>query len=169
MERGTRNREFRIANPAPTPPQGEGFSSALAAALARLKAAERTAAELRASLLRKYDAESVEAALAWLTERRLLSDDRAAEATVRPRASGRRAEGNARLRQRLEAKGTDAKAIEQALVDAPDEGRRMHDALAAKFKTPDAGQRGKAGRFLLSRGFDEEAVDGALDRFFGEG
>lgn len=145
------------------------MNEALADALRRLKAAERTSAELRAALLPRHGEEATEAALAWLSERRLLSDARAAEATVRPRTAGRRAEGDDKLRQRLEARGATPEAIQEALAQAPEEGQRMEEALAAKFKKEDASQRGKAGRFLLSRGFDEDAVDGALDRFFEEG
>ncbi len=143
------------------------MKEALADAMRRLEKAERTAAELRAALLKAHDPESVEAALDWLSARRMLSDERAAEATVRPRAAGRRAEGDARLRQRLEARGATAEAIDQTLAEAPDEAQRMHDVLAAKFR-PETAQRAKAGRFLLSRGFDEDAVDGALDRYFGD-
>ena len=154
-----------MIDPTPTPSQREGASDALADALRRLKTAERTVAELRAALLPKHGEEATEAALADLAAKRLLSESRAAEATVRPRAQGRRAEGDARLRERLERRGTDPEAVEKALAEAPDETSRMQDALAAKFR-PEGNERAKAGRFLLSRGFDEEAVDGALDRFF---
>lgn len=154
-------------DPTPAPPRREGFRLALADALLRLKTAERTAAELRKTLVEKHSPEDVEAALVWLTQRGLLSDDRAAEAVVRPRTAGRRAEGDARLRQRLEARGVDSEAVERALAEAPDEAGRVQDALRAKFR-PEVGQRAKAGRFLLSRGFDEDAIDGVLDRFFGE-
>ena len=140
---------------------------ALPEALRRLKDAERTAAELRTMLQKSHPPEEVEAALAYLSARRLLSDDRAAEATVRPRAAGRRAEGDARLRERLERRGASDEAVEKALADVPDEAQRMREALAARFR-PEEGQRARAGRFLLSRGFDEDAVDGALDRFFGD-
>jgi len=141
-------------------------SLALADALRRLKTAERTEAELRKSLLVKHSDEDVEAALVWLKGQRLLSETRAVEATVRPRSTGRRAEGDDRLRARLEARGADDTAAEQALADLPDEESRMQEALSAKFSPEEPGQKGKAGRFLLSRGFDEEGVESALDRFF---
>ncbi len=140
---------------------------ALPEALRRLEKAERTAAELRTALLKSHPEEEVEAALAILAAKRLLSDDRAAEATVRPRAAGRRAEGDARLRERLEKRGASEETIEKALADAPAEAQRMQEALAAKFDPEDPSQKGRAGRFLMSRGFEEDAVDGALDRFFG--
>ena len=143
------------------------MQEALADALRRLKTAERTVAELRAALVPRHGERDTDAALAWLAARKLLSDERAAEAIVRPRTAGRRAEGDARLRERLAAKGADEAAVEAALADAPDEAGRMADALGAKFR-PERNERAKAGRFLLSRGFDEEAVDGALDRFFGD-
>ena len=92
----------------------------------------------------------------------------ASSAAARPRASGRRAEGDARLRQRLESRGASETSVANALADVPDEIQRMHDALSAKFKTPAPTDRARAGRFLLSRGFDEDAVDGAIHRFFGE-
>ena len=139
----------------------------LATALRLLKAAERTTAELRAALLPKHGEADTEATLAYLAARGLLSEDRAVEATVRPRSEGRRAEGDERLRERLERRGASQEAIDAALAQAPDEARRLQDALSAKFKSPDPSQRAKAGRFLLARGFDEEAVDGALDHFFG--
>jgi SOS response regulatory protein OraA/RecX len=141
-------------------------SPALADALRRLKTAERTEAELRENLSAKHSVEDVEVALAWLKGQRLLSETRAVEATVRPRSSGRRAEGDVRLRARLEARGADQTAAEKALAELPDEASRMQEALAAKFSPEEPGQRGKAGRFLLSRGFDEEGIESALDRFF---
>ena len=140
---------------------------ALQEALRRLEKAERTAAELRTALLKTHPPEEVEAALAYLIRRKLLSEDRAAEATVRPRTSGRRAEGDQKLRERLEKRGASEETIQKALADAPDEAQRIQDALAARFR-PEEGQRAKAGRFLFSRGFDEEAVDGALDRFYSD-
>ena len=157
-----------MTGPTPVPPPGEGFTDALADALARLKTAERTIAELRTALLPCHGERATEAALAYLAAKKLVSEDRAAEATIRPRAEGRRAEGDVRLRRRLERRGAAPDAIERALVGLPDEAQRMQDALAAKFKTPDPSQRGKAGRFLLSRGFDEDAVEGALTRLFGD-
>ena len=41
----------------------------------------------------------------------------------------------------------------------------MQDALAAKF-SPEDNSRAKAARFLYGRGFSEDAIEGALDRFF---
>ena len=112
-----------------------------------------------------HSPEATDAALEWLGTRRLLSDERAVEATVRPRASGRRAEGDERLRERLERRGATPDSIGKALAEIPDEAQRMHDALTSKFR-PEEGERARAGRFLLSRGFDEDAIEGALDRFF---
>ena len=40
----------------------------------------------------------------------------------------------------------------------------MLEALSSKFK-PD-GNRVKGARFLISRGFDEDEIEGALDEFF---
>ncbi len=157
-----------MVDPTPAPPQREEVQAALADALKRLKTAERTAVELRLALEEKHRPEDVEVALAWLTARKLLSEDRAAEATVRPRAQGRRAEGDQKLRQRLEARGATEEAIEKAIAETPDQTQRMHDALAAKFR-PEDGQRAKAGRFLLARGFEEDAVESALNRFFDGG
>ena len=144
------------------------MSQALVDAMKALEKAERTPAELRAALLKKHDPEEVEAALAWLSARKLLSEERAVEATVRPRSSGKRAEGDQKLRERLERRGAAPEAIDAALAEAPSESERMQNALSAKFR-PEEGQRAKAGRFLLSRGFDEDLIEGGLDRFFGEG
>ena len=141
------------------------MQEALADALRRLKHTEKTSAELRAALLTRYSPEATEAALVWLRSRSLLSDDRAVEATVLSRTTGRRAESDQRLRQRLEAKGADEVAIQMGLAGIPDEAARMQDALNARFR-PEENERAKAGRFLLSRGFDEEAVESALDLFF---
>lgn len=141
---------------------------ALSDALRRLGTADRTEAELRQALSGKHEDKQIDAAIAWLTERKMLSETRAAEATVRPRSSGRRSEGDQKLRERLERRGAAPEAVEAALAEAPSEADRMQDALRAKFRSED-GQRAKAGRFLISRGFDEAAVEGALDRFFGDG
>lgn len=141
-------------------------SPALADALRRLKTSELTEAELRKALAGKHQEEDIDVSLAWLKAQKLLSETRAAEATVRPRATGRRAEGDGRLRTRLENRGADESAIEKALTDLPDEAIRMQEALAAKFSPEEPEQRGKAGRLLVSRGFDEEAIESALDHFF---
>ena len=146
----------------------ERIFPALADALRRLKTAERTETELRSALAGKHKEAEIEAAIAWLTTRNLFSEERAAQATVRPRIKGRRAEGDQKLRERLERRGATPEAVDAALAEAPSEPERMQDALASRFK-PEKDQRAKAGRFLFSRGFDEDAVEAALGRFFGEG
>ena len=142
------------------------MKEALADALARLKTAERTAAELRAALVPKHGEEATEAAIATLAARRLLSEDRAAEATVRPRASGRRAEGDQKLRERLQRRGATDDAVEKALAELPDEARRMRDASprgSGPTTTSAPRQAASSSRAASTR----TPSAAPLDRFFG--
>lgn len=129
-----------------------------------LRARARLAAEVRARLISKgFDEEDVEAVMHTLVARRLIDDRRTIEEVVE-RSAGKRARGRQALGADLEERGAPRELVAQALASAPDsEAERAEQALRAHFAIPS--ERGKMGRFLMARGFEEEAVEVALDRY----
>jgi len=80
--------------------------------------------------------------------------------------TGRRAAGVEKLRAELERRGAPENIIAECLADLSPANQKqgMLDALSAKFRPTD--DRAKGGRFLISRGFSEDEIEGALDEFF---
>jgi SOS response regulatory protein OraA/RecX len=140
------------------------YQSALATALKKLSAADKFEAEIRASLAEHSQA-NVDCVIDTLKQRRIL-DDRKTTQNLIERRSGRRAVGDEKLRAELIARGAPEEIVDECLANlgGADEAQRMRDALAAKFKPTD--DRVKGARFLLSRGFAEDGIEGALDDFF---
>jgi SOS response regulatory protein OraA/RecX len=103
--------------------------------------------------------------LAWLHEKRLLNDGRALQAHADSKSAGRRAVSQSKLAAELQARGATSEQIEAALGVQDDETElsKMSELLVAR-KVSD---RGKAGRLLISRGFDEELIETVLERHFG--
>jgi len=147
-------------------PNPQPNNAALRAALEFLRARDRFVAELRAHLASKrYEAGDVETVVQLLIERRLIEDDRTTRNLIEQR-SGKRAIGTGRIRLELESLGADPAAVERYIDEiGQTESERALDALRAKYKT--GAERAKAGRFLIGRGFDEDAVESALDAFCG--
>ncbi|MFI5384641.1 MAG: regulatory protein RecX [Fimbriimonadales bacterium] len=136
------------------------------AALGYLKTRARFADEIRRHLAGTgFEASDVEGVLRYLGERKLIDDERTALDMIE-RHSGKRAAGTQRLREELRNLGASEEAIEAGLAAIEsDDPERALDALRAKYKS--GADRGKAGRFLVSRGFGEDAVEAALDVFCG--
>jgi regulatory protein len=117
----------------------------------------------RAELLRKLtphavEGDDVQGLLDELTAQGWISDERAAQSVVNRRAAGL---GKARLRQELQAKGLDINLIAATLSGvAESESDRAWAVWQRKFgKAPaDAREKARQIRFLLSRGFESEAV-----------
>ncbi len=109
-----------------------------------------TAAELRARLLLRADPERVEAVLDKLTGWNYLDDAAFARAYVRNRA-GRY--GELRLRHELLHKGVMPALIEEALAERPGNTHQQALRLLRKYAWRHKGDKAKAVRFLLSRGF----------------
>jgi regulatory protein len=138
------------------------FQDALGRALKRLQTSDRYESEVRATL-RRFPADVVERVVAYLRQHRLLDDERTTHQAVEVN-TGRRAVGDALLADRLVARGADENLVAQALTEAETEADRIDAILRAKYQPTD--NRMKAGRFLFSRGFSEEAIESALDRYF---
>lgn len=131
-----------------------------AIALKALRHRSRSAHEIAELLRRKdVDQDSVQATLAKLTTLGYLNDDALAERTVeRLRGDG---VGNARIVQSLAKRGLTLP--EDSMTSDNDESTRALTLLRRKF--PDGTDRGRAGRFLVAKGFEEEAVIEAVDQF----
>jgi SOS response regulatory protein OraA/RecX len=133
-------------------------------ALKRLESSDRFEADLRRAL-GGFPDDVVERVVTHLRERRYLDDGRLVGRRVEANV-GRRAVGDDRLRDRLIEKGVDPATVEAALEGGESEENRADAILSARY-TRD-GSRAKAGRYLMSRGFSEETVESALNRYFGE-
>jgi len=107
----------------------------------------------------------VEGVVGYLSDRKLIDDEKTALDRIE-RHSGKRAAGAQRLREELRNLGASEEVIQAGLVaiESSDPERAL-DALRAKFKS--GADRGRAGRFLVSRGFSEDAIEAALDVFCG--
>lgn len=142
----------------------DGHKEALELALRKLRARDRFEAEIR-SVLSEFPITTVDRVISHLKDRRIIDDDRSIINLIE-HYSGRRSIGLERLRAELIRRGAPEETIDAVLGDVRrDERQKMLEALAAKY-SPTVGDRGKAARFLHSRGFAEEEIEGALDCFF---
>ncbi len=131
-----------------------------------LRASDRFSSEIRRSLEAKgFEAKDIEATLDHLIRRKLV-DDRRTTLNLIERRSGRRSVGTEKLRSELMGRGAPEEIVDECLAGLPHDRQRqaMLEALSSKFK-PD-GNRIKGARFLISRGFEEDEIEGALDEFF---
>jgi regulatory protein len=134
-----------------------------ARAVALLARREHTRAELAAKLARHAgDEGELAPLLAELARKKLLSDDRYADARAHSLA---RKFGVARIEHELRARGLGADAIARATGDArATEVTRAREAWRRRFGAPpaDALEKAKQMRFLRGRGFSFEAIRAAI-------
>lgn len=150
----------------PEPPQT--YEAVLRRALNLLKSRNYLEAELKLRLESEdCPKEVVDSVLQFLIERRFLDDQRTIEQTV-DRASGRRAIGRNKLQNELIARGLPAEEAKQAVRIRTDTEEQSIIAELLEKKGRIGADRARYGRFLLSRGFESEAVDAALNQFFGD-
>jgi SOS response regulatory protein OraA/RecX len=143
------------------------FRDALSVALKLLKSKDRFAQEVEQALRDQGHGEPIIAAvLQFLVERRVLDDQKTTQRTAE-RYSGKRAAGREKIATELRERGAPEEALESVLTSLSDdeELERMTTLLEAKMKRSDP--RAKGGRLLLSRGFEPDLVERALDLFFG--
>ena len=129
-------------------------------ALRLLARREHARSELARKLMPYAEsADALEALLDDLTDRRLLSDERYVE--MRMNARGARF-GNARLAYELRQQGVSEELVDAALSTTTDELTRARQVWQRKFgvsnKAPDASERARQLRFLMSRGFSGETI-----------
>ncbi len=132
-------------------------------ALRLLARREHSRAELRRKLAPHAEsAEALEALLADLVQRKLLSETRFAEGRARVLS---RKYGAARIEQDLRARGIPQDAAEAAAREARGtEFERALDIWRRKFgaQAKDIRERARQARFLASRGFSAEVVSRVL-------
>ena len=140
------------------------YRQALDLALRKLKTKDRFESEIRL-FLAEFPTESTDRVIRFLKDRRII-DDTKTTLNLIERYSGKRAVGSEKLRAELIERGAPEETVDAALGELLNEDRqRMYEALTAKF-SPGDNSRAKAARFLFSRGFPEDEIEGALDRFF---
>lgn len=137
------------------------FDVAYALALKKLSRCERFERELR-PVLAEFDSDTVNLVLERLRGRGVINDFELAKRIIES-SHGRSVVGRGRLREVLLARGADSSEIHDLLGSLPEESVRAEELLKTRLCV----SRAKEGRFLLSRGLDEEAVDAALNRVFG--
>jgi regulatory protein len=165
------------------PTAAERLQTALGMALDQINRRERTVAEVRVHLERKGVSQSItEAAIAELSEARLLDDERFAELYVADQR-GLQSWGSDRIRRGLVTRGIDHELAERALAaaDAAElaerspaaddvEGRprpelqRALELLRRRFPDPprDRRDRERALGMLLRKGYESELALDAL-------
>lgn len=140
-----------------------------ARALRLLAGREHTRQELRGKLRAHCQTEAeLDALLDELERRKLLSDERYAEA--RARQLGRKF-GPARVAYDLRAKGVNAETVARTLAgEAPQEYERAQQAWAKRFGAPprDPLEKAKQMRFLQGRGFSIDIIRRVVPRVAAE-
>jgi regulatory protein len=127
----------------------------------------RLSGEITKNLQAKgFSAPETEAALELLARNGLIDDEKTIREHVEAR-SGRRAVGADKLRAELLRRGATESQVEGTLSlrTENDEVAAMLAALEGRRWNEE--DRNRAGRFLASRGFQEDLIPNALDRLFG--
>lgn len=136
-----------------------------ARALKLLAGREHTRQELRTKLRTHCERlEELETLLDELEQRKLLSDERYAEA--RARQLGRKY-GSARVAYDLRAKGVSDETVARTVAaQAPQEFERAQQAWAKRFGSPprDPLEKAKQMRFLQGRGFSIDVIRRVVPR-----
>ena len=168
-----RSRAFgRAAGGAEDPdasPDGQGEASTEKtvefAAVALLARREHSVAELKRKLGRRHPEAMVEAVVARLAAKNLVSDSRFVTNFVHYHA--RRGQGPLRIRADLRQQGITDEAITQALADSGmDWSQVAGDVRQRKFgvgRGPSLAERAKQARFLQYRGFNGDQIRAALN------
>ncbi len=144
------------------------YDQALKIALAALRQRDMLAAELKVKLEnRGVEPAIIESVLSYLKQRRFLDDSRTIDQTI-ARASGKRAVGKNKLQADLNRRGAPEEIVEAQLAAILPETERQQALELLRLKLKPSDSRGKAGRLLLARGFDEDLVESVLIEFLGE-
>ena len=152
--------------------EDDEFKDGLKQALAKLRTGDRFAKEIEDLLLRKgISVETTHDVVSYLIERRFVDDRRTIDNAV-ARRSGKRAIGKELLRAELMKRGAPESLLEEALaaVPAEEEPSGALALLRARYGSGgarDRTARARAARYLASKGYELEVVDGALEAFFG--
>ncbi len=137
------------------------FDAAYALALKKLSRCERFEREVMGQLA-EFGPETIESVLVRLRAKGMLNDYELARRIIES-SHGRSVVGRGQLRERLMLRGANPDHLEAILANLPDESFRAKALLA----TRPCQSRAKEGRFLMSRGIDQEATESALDEVFG--
>jgi regulatory protein len=144
----------------PQPRKGLGFQPSLKGRALRQKSQrEHSRQELERKLkaFEEVPGELAEA-LDFLQAKDFINEQRVVESVVNRRASKL---GASRVRQELQSKGLDPTAVQEAMEGLREtELERAREVWRKKFGSPpsDANERGRQIRFLVSRGFQADAV-----------
>ena len=160
----------RGVNSADSP--GQDFSDALAVALRYLSYRPRSVHEVSQRLAKRFAPDTVQRAVAYLLENRLL-DDAEFALLWRKSRERRRPKGSRAIRSELRNLGVTATDIESALEDIDDPANAMRAALkpaarlAAQGCTAEVFRR-KLSAHLLRRGFGYGTAFETVNQLWGE-
>ena len=136
------------------------FDEAYALALKKLKTCDRFERELR-PFLTAAEPEIIDQVIERLRSHGILNEQRIVDSVIGA-SYGRSGVGRDKMSSWLLERGAPSDAVEAALAELPVEVSRAVDLLQSRPPGP----RAKLGRFLFSRGFDEDTVESALNQFF---
>ena len=148
------------ANPIP-----EEHRAALSAALQLLRREDRFEREIRARLNTRGFGESADFVVEYLKQKRMIDDPRVVRSVILfEQEQG--AKGIERIRYELINRGADPEMVEIELngVDLTKITATIDTLVSRKLRRGDS--REKAGRFLVGRGFNEDEIESALNRFY---
>ena len=137
------------------------FETAYASALLRLRRSDCFTAEIRRELA-NYGEADVSRVVERLGKHGLLNDEKLA-AKIVLKSAGKAAVGRELLAEKMRMRGAEETVIHAAFVSLPAEIERAKELVASRPSAAPATLR----RFLISRGFESEIVDEALDHQFG--
>jgi regulatory protein len=142
------------------------FDQGLLIALRALKASDKTEAEIRERLARRsIDAEAAERVIRHLKAKNFLCEERVVEQTLR--ISGeRRKEGKLKLLYRLEQRGVDPQLKKEAESELDPEAELAKALVLLDKKYSPSDKVEKGALHLARKGFEEETVREACERFF---
>jgi SOS response regulatory protein OraA/RecX len=112
-------------------------------------------------LARSFEPGDIDAALAYCVKRRLL-DDVGLAVRIAEKTTGKRALSLELLVEKLQRKG----ASQAALDAVKNHFTEDPQGLLMRFDPARQGDKARAARFLASRGFEENEVESALERYF---
>jgi SOS response regulatory protein OraA/RecX len=136
----------------------------LEAVLRFLRFRPRFEAEIRTHLASKGMEADAGTTIEHLRQRRIVDDGKLIQNLIE-RNAGKRAVGRDKLRANLIGRGAPEELVDSALAEIGGAESTIDDVLKSKPRPGDT--RPKMGRFLQSRGFGEDEIESALNRFFG--
>lgn len=148
--------------------ESQNLTDALQVAYGLIAKQDRTESEVRSCLVNKgFADEIVTLVMSRLRERRFV-DDKAIAARLAAETKVNRLKGAHALQLKMERRGISGEVAQAAVASVREsEDEAIRALLAQRFPERRSQDRGKAGRYLIGRGFDDDKVREAVENHFG--